>query len=434
MFRIFGKKKVDGGTHPVLSFDKVVDKTQLKMDTKKIWACVSLSRSQFEDHYIGLIRNIAVYMQDKIAFSVAVSKGAEALQETMIIRLPYDRPREQGAKFEQLWKFAMFSCHLTREAARINRHWYDRTGKKQLFLDLSANGMRFMDAETKSGMMLVCNLNQIIPSSSAEWLMQDEGRCANEIGKAAGGQLCFIDLKRAGTEEKSALVTEEDLLSKKIPNIEKEIVSGSNDNTVESGSTGAVPALMQTEISDNANGKEKNGAVKNGRTSGKEQPSVKASNRETTAKNQATTGNTKNTKKRRTKKAADMTKVLQASLFEEPKVQGDSHIATDIGIARTDEQSTPVKSENVSLTNKGNSQEFSMDEFVGWMDINADWDITPCGRKAFPYQSSIQRYINSGRCVLPIHKIAKILTNSGYERILVNDKQLMMVPEEGTHV
>lgn len=179
--------------HRVEPFEGVHDSEVVSRATATAWESVSLSRSQFDELYIGTIRNVAVYMQDKNHFSPTILHAATELQSTQITKLPYKRPREEAAKHEQLWKYTLFCCHMLKGAASIDRRFYNQHGARQLYPDLENPNLYFDDKPCKRAVLLTQSLSSLLPGTAATWLLSDDERCLEEILNAVLGLPCFID-------------------------------------------------------------------------------------------------------------------------------------------------------------------------------------------------------------------------------------------------
>jgi len=350
------KKNYKDSSKPVLSFDKVVDKNMIKQQTEIIWRCVSMSRSQFKDHYIGTIKNIAVFMQDEVAFGKALQNATHALQGTMMVKLPYDRPREQGAKHEQLWKYAMFVCHLLREASKLNRRWIDSKGTRILFVDLSQPNLQYDDSDTHKGIGMMSNLNQMLPESSSTWLLEDDEKCLVEVTRAASGYRCFIDGKQVVTKEQKN--PEDEMLSKVKNRISVTDIDISTGEVVEKES--------KTKPDDSGAGNRKKINAVEPKKRRKRSKAVKTSNSE------------------------------QADLF--------------------------AQKEEIQL---------SVSEFEEYIEGKIEWKHLADGTKSFPYQSTIQMYLNyKNRKNSSTTEFYKELEKSGYKVIELENKQFVVTPED----
>lgn len=202
----------------VAPFETVSDSTVVNDSVANIWESVSISRSQFDELYVGTIRNIAFYMQDKKLFNQTLSQAATELQSTLITKLPYQRPREEAAKYEQLWKYTLVCCHLFKGAAGLNRRFYNRNGARILYPGFQSEDVYFDSGPCERAVLLSQSLQAIIPKTASVWLLQDDERCLREINNAVFGLPCFID--KAARQEDSIINA-----SSAKPESEKQIVS-----------------------------------------------------------------------------------------------------------------------------------------------------------------------------------------------------------------
>ena len=455
MFWIFGRRKDNGDYHRVLPFKKVVDGKQVAVESEKVWKCVSLSRSQFTDHYIGLSTNVAMYMQDKEAFGKALCEARDALQSTMLVRLPTDRPREQGAKYEQLWKFTMFACYLLRGASKLNRSWHKKNEEKLLFVDFSVKGLKYSDKESGYSKAILNNLNQLLPVSSSLWLMEDEGKCIAQINRAASGQLCFIDSVSGNGEKTKKAVSQDEPISKLLP--ESKVVAGSKNipDVIESVSkkTSGTKTGEKTGAVEHENVAKSKSAVK---TAPIMTPKKKVVQKKATAKKGAAA---KKKPAGRSKAKKSDVGAAQSDLFEfnddftldttineesdvPPKIEGMDNVAAALGIEVNDSGyysgtstgigKATICDETIPDGDQGANTQVAdvlVTEFTDWLDRNADWGISKCHRKTFMYQKMVQQYINVRRLDITLAEFGLRLETEGFERLYENSTQLMVVPE-----
>lgn len=194
--RWFGGNNVRFSTeHLARVVEFPVNKKQISEHTTVLWSSVSISRSQFEEHYIQTIRNVGTYMQDPDALSEVLRKASEAVRGTMLLKLPYNRSREEGGKYEQMWKYTMFCCHMLQGAGALSRRFYDCEGKRVLVMPNSREGrvVYYDDGGDNARYLLAHNVSALLPDCSVEWLLRDRERGMVEVSRAAMGLDCFID-------------------------------------------------------------------------------------------------------------------------------------------------------------------------------------------------------------------------------------------------
>jgi len=441
----FGRNKDNDDPRLVLPFDKVVDKKVVKVETRKIWECVSVSRSQFEDHYIGTIRNIAVYIQDRDLFCVALKSAADALQGTMIVRLPYDRPREQGAKVEQLWKYAMFSSHLLREAAKLNRVWLDRKGNRVLFADFAMKGLQYQDSDTPSSITMIGNLNQILPKSSAQWLLEDDEKCLLEVTRAAAGERCFIDSRSDVAENKTA-VDKLDVNNSKLPITEKSVITLASSEEVKTGNTTDDVATSNVDSASGADNKLVNHVADDGMETGSKVKKSQVSNNVTKNSGNINNSNTK---------CDGSTGQVGENHIDESGPQSMDDVITQLalysgGISETDKSvkrttlvktvAEPVRDASKKRGTSGSSKAvkelpktLSVKGFEAFIIDNAVWEYTDEGVKVFPWQSTIQKYFNhNNQSDVSTKVFHRELQRAGYRRQRLDNQIVCSVPEESS--
>ena len=140
-----------------------------------LWSCVSISRTQFDLHYRFAIKRFALYLQSTQRLHQALHESRSALQDSLIIRLPVNRDREEAARHEQLWKFTAFLQPLLTEAARCDRHWYDANGQETASFE---RAVCYADDATPANAVKLCfMLPQFLHPISADWLLCDDQRC-----------------------------------------------------------------------------------------------------------------------------------------------------------------------------------------------------------------------------------------------------------------
>ena len=398
MFRSIFKKRVrEDGYSPVLPFSRVIDKKHLKIETQKLYQCVSISRSQFKDHYIGTIQNVAMYMQDAKAMSDALTRATDGLQKTMLARLPYDRPREEGAKVEQLWKYAMFASYMLRDAAKINRSWRDKNGKKLLYPDFKMKGLQYGEVESPTyANNLISHLKQILPQSSAEWLLHDDEKCLVEVANAASGQPCFIDgpIKKVVKETPEVVDT---ALAGKV-----EIVEDKDKEVVVSKTPKAKVKKEKTEPSTVAVAPEESG------DDGDFIPNPSVAKKKARSSKKKRKAKTANTEKRESLGMDQM--ALKLNAMSE---------TTELG-----KKGKKADSSSIELTDG-----LCVAEFEDTLKSVEEWRYTDSGQKAFPYQSTIQNYLNSKETKFKVKDFREVLKGHGYEVVVLDKKTVMTVPE-----
>jgi len=365
------------------SFDRVVDKGVIKEETKKLWDCVSLSRSQFKDHYVGTIRNVAVYMQDKEAFSEALKNAASALQGTMMIRLPRDRSREEGAQVEQLWKYAMFLSHLLREASKVNRSWYDS------------------------------NLNKLLPVSSSLWLLDDDEKCLYEVSRAVNGNVCFID----SSAEDVITPEKQDENDSSLEQIKNKIVSSSRDSKSKQDATGDIGVVRQHNLFEGMNESDESvGVVDSAKTVVRIGSTGNSRVVKTPGRSVENTG-----KKPKVKKQSKLIGKQRESTAHNKEGVGES-----VGVKKT--KKSDIK-DDVKIPSDSSESVFDIADFERWIETNANWEYTETGGKAFPYQSTLQKYINRKKLSLKASQLLAILKKTGYQRIELDNALCVSLPE-----
>ncbi len=187
--------------------DFPVNAKEVSEYTNTLWGSVSISRSQFEGHYVQTIRNVAAYMQAPEQLSSALKAASEAVRGTMLLKLPYNRSREEGGRYEQLWKYVMFCCHMLKGAGEVQRRFYTADGKRVLIPNLGKqSGYLYDDGGSNARYLVFHNISALLPECSIEWILRDQERGMVEISRAAFGLECFINSSAENAGDRPAKI------------------------------------------------------------------------------------------------------------------------------------------------------------------------------------------------------------------------------------
>lgn len=149
--------------------------------TGQLWSCVSLSRSQYNTHYVTATDRFGRYFQSHERLNAALRLAIDQLQQSLICRLPHDRDREESARFEQVWKFTCFLQPLLTEAMAIDRRWYKKDHQETATFIGAAYYRDHPGAARQPVIKL--NLSHFLHPVSSDWLLQDDLRCIDLLYK-----------------------------------------------------------------------------------------------------------------------------------------------------------------------------------------------------------------------------------------------------------
>jgi len=229
MFQLFKKSTHSGDTEPTrFKYNRIEKDVNVLLGDRKseieslqqtTWGYVAISQEQFNQHYSTLLKRAAMYSQDTKAIHEGIQNASRALAGTMINRLPYDRPREDGHQVEQLWKYTMFACHIIRRISEEPRTFYD--SDERILTGMSDKAVQWSATENgiNTRWILINSLPYLFDEVSLQWLGQDSGRALHQVLCSLHGEPCFIDEQQSATSTQTAIADrqQEDPGPKPIP-------------------------------------------------------------------------------------------------------------------------------------------------------------------------------------------------------------------------